>query len=89
MPLRRTCPGGKSHTYRVGNKLSRPARNCTLLYDNGTLAGILSHDSRHSFKGSHVRRASRTGAAVLSGGVDSDKDNIGFADACGNVRGEE
>lgn len=75
--------------YRVCNKLSGPARNSTLLDNDGTWASILGHDSRDSLKGSHVSSTSGTSATLLGGRIDCDEDNVGFTDALGDVCGEE
>lgn len=76
-------------TYSIGNELSRPARHGALLDNNGTLSGILGNNCSDGLESSHVSCASGADTTLLCRSIDSDQDNISFANALGDIRGEE
>ena len=76
-------------THSIGHKLGSAAGDSALLDDNGTLASVLGNNTSDSLKGRHVGGAASTNTTVLGGRVDSNKDNVGLADALGHVGGEE
>lgn len=76
-------------TYGIGDELSSPARNGTLLDNNGALTSVLSNNTSDGLESSHVGGATSTDTTVLGRSVDSDENDIGLANAGSNISAEE